>query len=86
MKVTWKRPPKSATHGILMGFKVHYWKVDNPVELGPIILRNTSSSVLLQNLRKFTKYKVTVLAFTRKGDGIKSKEMEETTAEDSTSF
>ena len=83
MKVTWSKPLISAIHGELLGYKVNYWRADHPAELGPIVLKGTESSVLLRNLKKYTRYKVTVLAFTRKGDGVPSDEIEETTEEDS---
>lgn len=47
-----------------------------------VVNQNTTSAVIT-NLHKFTKYMVSVEGFTSKGSGIESKCVEITTAEDS---
>lgn len=83
ISVTWKRPHHDSIHGQLRGYKIRFYRVSDPdkaqeVRVGSKILNET-----LKKLGKFTTYKISVLAFTSKGDGVSSNEIKITTAEDS---
>ena len=53
--------------GILKGFKVHHVKVDG-VNYTVVTVSDNKSTVKLANLQPFTKYNVTVGAFTQAGE------------------
>lgn len=67
-------------HGILLGYRVFYTAVavsnhpfDQPMATLSVTLENPPrTSVMLRNLSAFTRYHILVLAFTIKGDGVKS--------------
>lgn len=67
-------------HGILLGYRVFYTAValskhpfDQPMPTLSVTLENPpQTSVVLRNLSAFTRYHIQVLAFTIKGDGVKS--------------
>ena len=80
IKVHWKPVPKPFyVHGILRGYRVFYRPISvsgkpikatarfNEITVGP-----SDHSAQLKGLNSFTKYEIKVLAFTDKGDGVKS--------------
>lgn len=73
-------PDKFYVHGILRGYKVFYKAIaianeDLEEELETNQVTVPSSNLfefVLENLNAFTRYRIEVLAFTVKGDGVKS--------------
>ena len=47
-------------------------KHDEVMETKEIILNSSTLSIVLKNLSVFTRYEIEVLAFTAKGDGVRS--------------
>ncbi|XP_066154117.1 cell adhesion molecule Dscam1 isoform X2 [Euwallacea fornicatus] len=73
LHISWEPPLPVGRNGVIQGYKVTYHSVgewyDNDDQQTKIIsqLRTTISG-----LRKFTNYSMTVLAYTRSGDGVRS--------------
>lgn len=85
IEVRWNPIPPRFIHGVLLGYKVSYTAADlgnNRMWNESVVNQNTTSAVIT-NLHKFTKYMVSVEGFTSKGSGIESKCVEIKTAEDS---
>ncbi|XP_076342768.1 cell adhesion molecule Dscam1-like isoform X2 [Tachypleus tridentatus] len=84
MKVSWQAPPPESINGVLRGYKIHF--VSNGDFTGPqtneITVGGDKVSAILHKLAKFCNYSITVLAFTRKGDGKPSQPVYCTTLED----
>ena len=73
IRVLWQRVPADHIHGVLLGYHVEYHKVGRAKRSVTMETLNvTSSSVDLQELVKFTEYRITVSGFTSKGDGNQS--------------
>jgi len=66
--VKWAQVPEQHRNGIIDGYKVYYGAKNVPFKYKQIS-SNTTFSTTLTQLRKFTKYHVQVLAYTRIGDG-----------------
>lgn len=85
LHVSWHEVPHGFVHGILLGYRVLY-KVAGGTNNNSVA--STSGSIRekeLQGLKKFTIYEITVLAFTRIGDGANSTSIFVSTDEDSKS-
>ena len=85
IEIRWKPIPPRFIHGILLGYKVSYLATDfgNNRKWNESVANQSTMSVVIANLRKFTTYMVSVEGLTSKGSGIESKCVEITTAEDS---
>ena len=85
IEVRWNPIPPRFTHGILLGYKVSYVATDlgNNRKWNESVVNQSTTSVIISNLRKFTTYMVSLEGLTSKGSGIESKCVEITTAEDS---
>lgn len=84
MKVTWSKPPSNAINGQLLGYRVYYSSIRNPEEVfNRTVTRPHERNVTLTGLHKFTTYKISVVAFTRKGEGVRSPARGGRTMEDS---
>lgn len=78
--VQWDPIPDSFyVHGILRGYKVFYKAIaianedlEEEQETNQVTASSSNLSAVLENLNAFTKYRIEVLAFTVKGDGVKS--------------
>ena len=77
--VQWKPiPDKFYVHGILRGYKVLYSAIAianeklEELEVYEVTVGPSTLIAVLKNLTAFTRYEVRVLAFTVKGDGVKS--------------
>ncbi|XP_071538392.1 cell adhesion molecule Dscam1-like [Panulirus ornatus] len=73
--VRWIPPPTTALHGLLQGYKVVYRPVHSSRFFHPDDLREktvTTLSTALLGLDRYTNYSVTVTAYTRRGDGVRS--------------
>lgn len=77
--------PRSFVHGILLGYRVFYKVASGTSNNNVVSTSGTTNGKELQGLKKFTIYQVTVLAFTRIGDGANSTSIFVSTDEDSKS-
>ena len=84
--VEWSPIPLHLTHGILLGYHIHYVNLDpagyGDVSTGIHPTGATNTSTLVKSLLKFTSYRIQVSAFTVKGDGPLSKAVFVRTEED----
>lgn len=80
--VTWSPPHIDGQNGKIRGFKVSYISADDLYEKDPHVMKTTNQYQTIENLQKYTNYTVWVLAYTKVGDGIKSKPFFCTTHED----
>lgn len=76
--------PRGFVHGILLGYRVLY-KVADGINNSVASTSASTRNEELQGLRKFTIYEITVLAFTRIGNGANSTSVFVSTDEDSKS-
>lgn len=85
IEVRWNLISPRFTHGIILGYKVSYLATDlgNNRKWNESVVNQSTTSVVISDLRKFTTYMVSVEGLTSKGSGIESKCVEITTAEDS---
>lgn len=84
MEVTWSKPPSNAINGKLLGYRVYYFSTKNPDQVvNRTVTKPDERNVTLTGLRKFTSYRVIVVAFTRVGEGVASFPIGGTTLEDS---
>lgn len=78
--VRWNPIPDTFyVHGILRGYKVFYKAIaianevlEEEWETNQVTVPSSNLSTILENLNAFTRYRIEVLAFTVKGDGVKS--------------
>ena len=82
--VTWQSIPVEKVNGILEGYKVLYTDVDSNVPFEKLELNGSQTQ--LTKLKKFTMYKIWVLAFTNAGDGVPSECLYKRTDEDGKFF
>uniref|UniRef100_T1IX57 Down syndrome cell adhesion molecule n=1 Tax=Strigamia maritima TaxID=126957 RepID=T1IX57_STRMM len=81
--LTWQPPSTQSVNGILKGFKVLYQPIKDFYDVPEYHYLSVSlPKAILQNLHKFTNYSISVLAFTMKGDGVKSESVFCQTLED----
>lgn len=85
IRVQWEQIPTRYVHGILLGYKVSFIATDcgNQRPWNETTVSPSTTSAVITNLRKYTKYMVSVEGFTIKGSGQHSKCVAITTAEDS---
>ncbi|CDQ97772.1 unnamed protein product [Oncorhynchus mykiss] len=87
IKVTWKGPHKHLQNGVIRGYQVGYreYSSGGSFQFNIISMDTTgesSESITLDNLRKFTEYGVVVQAANRAGTGPSSQEVITKTLED----
>ncbi|KAK8378810.1 hypothetical protein O3P69_009493 [Scylla paramamosain] len=73
--VRWTPPPPSAIHGVLQGYKIIYRPVHPTRFFHPDDLKEKTVSTVstpLLGLDRYTNYSITVTAYTRRGDGVRS--------------
>ena len=80
--VQWDEVPANERNGIIKGYNVTYKNLTSEVEKTQTVDAPTRQ-VNLTGLNEFTKYDITVLAFTVKGGGPPSSAITVTTDEDS---
>ncbi|XP_048586559.1 uncharacterized protein LOC5521005 [Nematostella vectensis] len=78
---SWGEIPPKSIHGILRGYNLSYTSLTTG-EAGYTLMRPDRSWKVVQNLGKFTEYKVTICGFTIKGCGAESNELILRTFED----
>ncbi|XP_048579836.1 uncharacterized protein LOC116619170 isoform X2 [Nematostella vectensis] len=79
--VEWKNIPSGYVHGILQGFRVHYWRKGHRDEEKSLVVEPDKTSTVLDNLLIYTVYAIQILGFTSVGDGAISKEIHARTDE-----
>nr|XP_040568004.1 Down syndrome cell adhesion molecule-like protein Dscam2 isoform X1 [Lepeophtheirus salmonis] len=86
IQVSWHPPHENVKNGIIKGYKVLYAPHPGRIPSNnlplPKLLRLSSVSTLLENLKKYSNYTLQVLAFTSAGDGKYSKVISCTTHTD----
>lgn len=84
LRVTWNPVPTGFVHGILRGYKLLYRKCSEvSVPYREIALSPAHRFKEIDDLQKFTYYEIRILAFTIKGNGAQSPQVNVTTDEDS---
>lgn len=83
--VRWQPPPTERRNGRITYYKVFYVESERPENLADSIRLNTTELVI-DELRRWTEYKVWVLAGTSVGDGPKSYPVMVQTQEDGKYF
>lgn len=85
--VEWSDIPRDFVHGILLGFRVLFWRSNESRDTYEMReIAPDKSSVHLKDLWIYTKYKIQILGFTAAGEGAVSKELEVSTDEFSKFF
>ncbi|XP_022243949.1 Down syndrome cell adhesion molecule-like protein Dscam2 isoform X2 [Limulus polyphemus] len=84
MKVTWQTPPLESLNGVLKGYKIIFVRNDDFTgpQTNEITVGGDKASGILHKLEKFCNYSITILAFTRQGNGKPSEPILCTTLED----
>ena len=82
IKVQWDEIPKNDKNGIIKGYKITYKDWRSGVEKTQTV-GAPYREVELEGLNEFTKYNISLLAFTVKGDGPQSSTITVSTDEDS---
>ena len=88
IKVTWMPPDPGFINGINQGYKIEAMRPDVAASTVTLIVPSNTSNMLgqqmayLEGLAKYTRYSVTVLCFTSRGDGPKTAPVENRTLED----
>ncbi|XP_074633719.1 cell adhesion molecule DSCAML1-like isoform X3 [Acropora palmata] len=83
LKITWNKPPSNAINGKLLGYRVYYHSIKDPENVFNITVNDPNErNVTLTSLAKFSTYKISVVAFTRKGEGVASPGRRGATLED----
>ncbi|XP_052129243.1 cell adhesion molecule Dscam2-like isoform X3 [Frankliniella occidentalis] len=84
LSVEWQAPPVLQQHGALQGYRVYYENVEEwppgTIEADTKVVADTRAE--LHGLQRFSNYSVRVWAFTRVGDGVRSKPIYCVTEED----
>lgn len=84
LRVTWSPVPTGYVHGILRGYKLFYRKSSEvSASYREIALSPEHRFKEIDDLQKFTFYEIRILAFTIKGDGAQSPQVNVRTDEDS---
>ncbi|RMX41265.1 hypothetical protein pdam_00012375, partial [Pocillopora damicornis] len=82
VRVSWHEVLHGFVHGILLGYRVLYKEASGSKNQSVVSISANVKSKELQGLEKFTIYEISVLAFTRIGDGINSTALFVSTDED----
>lgn len=73
IRVLWQPVPADRIHGLLLGYHVQHHRVKRAKRSVTIVTVNESSlSVDIRDLFKFSEYRIVVSGFTSKGDGDQS--------------
>ena len=73
IRVLWQPVPADRTHGALLGYHVEYHRaIRAKRSVTRFRVNDTTLSVDIGDLLKFSEYRILVSGFTSKGDGIQS--------------
>lgn len=72
--ITWSPPPVDSQNGKVRGYKVFYIATNDIYEKEMHVVKSNNQYLTVENLKKFTNYSVWVLAYTKIGDGVKTKQ------------
>lgn len=73
IRVLWQPLPTDQIHGVLLGYHVEYHRVlRSKRSVNIVTVNGPMHSVDIENLLKFSEYRILISAFTRKGDGVQS--------------
>ena len=73
IRVLWQPVPADHIHGVLLGYHVEYHKVGRAKRSVTMeTVNDTSLSVHLRDLDKFSEYRIMVRGFTSRGEGNQS--------------
>lgn len=73
--ITWSPPPVDSQNGKVRGYKVFYIATDDMYEKEMHVVKSNNQYLTVENLKKFTNYSVWALAYTKVGDGVKTKQL-----------
>ncbi|XP_044744906.1 Down syndrome cell adhesion molecule-like protein Dscam2 isoform X2 [Coccinella septempunctata] len=83
LHISWEPPLQEGRNGIIQGYKITYHSVGEWYDNDDQQTKNTAQlRTTLLGLRKFTNYSITVLAYTARGDGVRSESVYCQTEED----
>ena len=82
--MTWGEVPEGYVHGILQGYRVFYSEMtaNRNISYVNVTTDPENRQLRVTRLKKFTKYSLKALAFTRNGDGAVSTDISVLTDED----
>lgn len=80
--IHWRPVPRNHQNGKILGYRILYQKSNSREDVRAKNVSAVTNSTQLTNLTKFTKYDITILAYTSKGNGVRAKYFTVTTAED----
>lgn len=89
LQASWQPPLSDHTNGLLQGYKLNFEYVSETLAdfSDEIETRKTTAlTIVLTGLKKYTNYSIQVLAYTRMGDGVASKNIYCNTEEDGKDF
>ena len=81
LNISWNPVPVGFVHGILLGYRVMY-KISSRKDNYFVNTTTLKQTIELEKLKKFTKYNIIVLAYTRIGNGQTSPVLTVSTDED----
>lgn len=73
IQVSWNRVPSEYTNGRVLGYNVFYIEVNDLLPANSTVALTEETHLKIIGLKSNTNYSFLVLAFTRKGNGPKSK-------------
>ncbi|KAI5734243.1 hypothetical protein M8J77_004297 [Diaphorina citri] len=84
LSVTWQPPPLLLQNGEILGYKVYYENMrELPMEnIETGVKQSKETKISLKGLHKYCNYSIHIWAFTRVGEGVRSKPVHCFTAED----
>lgn len=73
--ITWSPPPSDSQNGKVRGYKVFYIATDEIYDKEMNVVKSNNQYLTVENLKKYTNYSIWVLAYTKVGDGVKTKQL-----------
>ncbi|XP_031619714.1 Down syndrome cell adhesion molecule-like protein Dscam2 isoform X2 [Contarinia nasturtii] len=73
--ITWSPPAVDSQNGKVRGYKVFYIATDDIYDKEMHVVKSNNQYLTVENLKKYTNYSVWVLAYTKVGDGVKTKQL-----------
>ena len=69
LNISWSAVPPEFVHGVLRGYVIEYWPVDDVNDTANTTVEPWKTEVEITNLKKFTNYTIKFAAMTAKGVG-----------------